>query len=129
MLGPRWKAVAAEAAALTAFAALGGILALAAWLRLANAPGNPGWYTDEGAHLDIARRLLAGQVQFLAVRGSLLVAGRLPLFDELLAGVLRLAGGDGGRDMAALRGFTGTLGALTTGPPATSPAWRECWPS
>ena len=38
--------------------ALGLVLVLAAYLRLANVAGNPAWYTDEGTHLDVAQNLL-----------------------------------------------------------------------
>lgn len=43
--------------------AMGGlalILALAAYLRLANNGTIPGWYTDEGTHLEIVRHLAQG---------------------------------------------------------------------
>ena len=39
------------------------VLGLAAYLRLTHLTHNPGWYTDEGTHLDIARNLLQGRVQ------------------------------------------------------------------
>jgi hypothetical protein len=54
------------------FAALFLILALAAYLRLANHADNPGWYTDEGTHLAIAGQLLRGRIQYLAVNQSTL---------------------------------------------------------
>ncbi len=92
-------------------AALVPILALAAYLRLANHTDNPGWYTDEGTHLAIARQLLRGRVQYLAVNQSTLLFARLPLFEVLLAGVLRF----GGEGMGALRAFTGTLGVASVG--------------
>lgn len=90
-------------------AALLVILALAAYVRLANLTDNPGWYTDEGTHLDIARHLLAGRVQYLAVDQSLLLFSRLPLFEGLFAVWARLFG----VSMAALRTLTGALGVLT----------------
>jgi len=93
------------------------ILALAAWLRLSGAAANPGWFSDEGTHLSIAHNLLLGRDQYLAVGGSVLLASRLPAFEWLLAGALRLAGagpgGDPARGMAALRALTGTLGVLS----------------
>ncbi len=87
------------------------ILALAAYLRLANLADNPGWYTDEGTHLAIAQELLAGRVQYLALTQSTLLVARLPLFDLLVAGLLRL----GGDAMGTLRAFTGTLGVISVG--------------
>ena len=87
------------------------VLGLAASLRLVNVADNPGWYTDEFTHLDIARHLLAGRVQYMAVQGSWLIFGRLPLFEWLLAGALRLAG----PDVATLRTLTGLLGTLNVG--------------
>jgi hypothetical protein len=56
------------------------ILIFGAYLRLNNLPDNPGWYTDEATHLDIARQLLQGRTQYLAVTQSTLLFGRLPLF-------------------------------------------------
>jgi hypothetical protein len=85
------------------------ILALAAYLRLVNLADNPGWYTDEGTHLDIARQLLAGQVQYLALNQSTLLFSRLPLFEELLAMWSRLFG----LGMEPLRALTGTLGVIS----------------
>jgi hypothetical protein len=87
------------------------ILALAAYLRLANVADNPGWYADEGAHLEIARNLLQGRVQYLAITQSTLLVARLPLFDVLLAGLL----GALGSGIATLRAFTGALGTATVG--------------
>ncbi|MBN1426816.1 MAG: glycosyltransferase family 39 protein [Anaerolineae bacterium] len=102
-LSSRSVAVYLEAAALAA------ILALAAYLRFVNVDANPGWYTDECVHLDIAQKLLDGRVQYLAVGQSMLLFSRLPLFDLLLAGLLRL-GGDG---MLTLRALTGGLGIIS----------------
>jgi len=87
------------------------ILTLAAYLRLANLADNPGWYTDEGTHLAIAGQLLRGRVQYLAVNQSTLLFARLPLFEVLLAGLLRF----GGEGMGTLRAFTGTLGVASVG--------------
>jgi hypothetical protein len=89
--------------------ALAAILILAAYLRLANIAANPGWYTDEGTHIDIARHLLRGQIQYLAINQSTLLFAKLPLFDLLLAGLLRL-GVDG---MLALRTLTGGLNVVS----------------
>jgi hypothetical protein len=87
------------------------ILALAAYLRLANVADNPGWYTDEGTHLDIAQNLAHGRVQYLAVNQSTLLFAKLPLFELLLAGLLRVFGGG----IGTLRTLTGALGVITVG--------------
>jgi 4-amino-4-deoxy-L-arabinose transferase-like glycosyltransferase len=85
------------------------ILLLAAYLRLANVAVNPAWYTDEGTHLDIARHLLQGQVQYLAIEQSWLLFSRLPLFEWLLSGAALF----GGVSMLTLRTLTGWLGVIT----------------
>lgn len=85
------------------------ILALAATLRLANVADNPAWYADEGTHLNIAQNLLRGRVQYLAITQSTLLFAKLPLFEAVLAGQLRLT--DGG--IGTLRAFTGTLGVTS----------------
>ena len=87
------------------------VLGLAAALRLVHVAENPGWYTDEFTHLDIARHLLAGRTQYMAVQGSWLIFGRLPLFEWLLAGAFRLFG----PDVTTLRTLTGLLGTLNVG--------------
>lgn len=89
------------------------ILLLAAYLRLANHTDNPGWYTDEGTHLDIAQNLLRGRTQYLAINRSTLLFAKLPLFEVLLAGLLGLGVGGGG--MGTLRAFTGALGVISVG--------------
>jgi 4-amino-4-deoxy-L-arabinose transferase-like glycosyltransferase len=85
------------------------ILILAAYLRLANVAANPAWYTDEGTHLDIARQLLQGQVQYLALNQSWLLLSRLPLFEALLAALAHF----NGVSMETLRVLTGSLGVVT----------------
>lgn len=85
------------------------ILTLAAYLRLANVAANPAWFTDEGTHLVIARYLLQGRVQYLAVNQSWLLFSRLPLFEVLLAVLARF----NGVSMETLRWLTGSLGVLT----------------
>jgi 4-amino-4-deoxy-L-arabinose transferase-like glycosyltransferase len=84
-------------------------LLLAAYLRLANVAVNPAWYTDEGTHLDIARHLLQGQVQYLAINQSWLLFSRLPLFEILLSGAALV----GEVSMLTLRTLTAVLGTLT----------------
>ncbi|MDX1437216.1 MAG: glycosyltransferase family 39 protein, partial [Anaerolineales bacterium] len=90
---------------------IAGILILAAYLRLAFIGTNPGWYTDEGTLLDIARHLMNGDIRYLAVRDSILMFGRPPLFSYLLAGVSELFG----YEIVTLRTITGILGTITVG--------------
>ena len=87
------------------------ILALAAYLRLANHTDNPGWYTDEGTHLDIAQNLAHGRVQYMAINQATLLFSRLPLFELLLAGSLSLMG----EGIGTLRALTGGLGVVSVG--------------
>ncbi len=87
------------------------VLGLAAFLRLVNLADNPGWYTDEGTHLNIANNLLAGRVQYMAVGESTLLFARLPLFEILLAGCMALFGSS----MLTLRTVTALLGVVTVG--------------
>src|SRR5262245_15274621 len=85
------------------------ILALAAYLRLSNNANTPGWYTDEGTHLEIAQHLAQGQIQYMAIRQSTLLFAKLPLFDLLLASLLTPAR----EDIATLRYLTGVLGVIS----------------
>lgn len=87
------------------------ILLLAANLRLTNVAENPGWYTDETTHIDIANHRLAGQTQYMLIKDSTLMFGRLPLFHIFLAGYFQLSGNSD--HMLALRTFTGLLGVLS----------------
>jgi Dolichyl-phosphate-mannose-protein mannosyltransferase len=91
--------------------ALLSILALASYLRLVNVANTPGWYTDEGTHLDIAQHLMRGQIQYLAIGQSTLLVGKLPLFDAILTGLLHITGGG----MGTLRTLTGVLGVISVG--------------
>lgn len=86
------------------------ILTLATYLRMTNLANNPGWYTDEGTHLDIARHLLEGHVRYLAVNQSTLLFAKLPAFDLLLAGLMRILG----VKITTLRLLTGCLGVMST---------------
>lgn len=88
---------------------LGLLLALGLYLRGVNLATNPGWYSDEGTHLEIARRLLDGDWAYLAVADSVLLFGRPPLFEWLLAGV----GRGFGLSMGVLRGLTAVLSTTT----------------
>ncbi len=86
------------------------ILILAAYLRFTNLPNNPAWYTDEGTHLSIAHHLMQGEIRYFAVTDSMLVFARPPLFHACLA-VISTIFGEG---IATLRGFTASLGILST---------------
>jgi hypothetical protein len=96
-------------AELLATAGLVLVLALAAYLRLANNVETPGWYTDEGTHLEIAQHLAQGRMQYMAINQSTFLFAKLPLFDLLLAGWLTLAGGG----IGTLRTLTGVLGVIS----------------
>jgi 4-amino-4-deoxy-L-arabinose transferase-like glycosyltransferase len=85
------------------------ILVLAAYLRLANLQDNPGWYTDEATHLNIAHHLLQGRQQYFAIHRSFFLLNPPPLFELALAGALRR----GGESMGTLRALTGSLGTLS----------------
>ncbi|MGD8622962.1 MAG: glycosyltransferase family 39 protein [Anaerolineae bacterium] len=85
------------------------ILLLAAYLRLPNNAHNPGWYSDEGTHIDIARHLAAGQVQYMAIGDSTLLFARLPLFETILAAAFKAIG----PGMQTLRTLTGLLGLIS----------------
>lgn len=85
------------------------ILCLAAYLRLANVAENPTWYSDEGTEVNIAAHWLNGDMQYLAINQSTLIAARLPLFPLLLSGVFRVTG----VSIYSLRLFTALLGVLS----------------
>ncbi|MEM8861243.1 MAG: glycosyltransferase family 39 protein [Chloroflexota bacterium] len=87
------------------------VLLLAAALRFTNLESNPGWYSDEGTHLEIVRHLLDGRVQYLAINQSHLLFSRLPLFGRLLA----FTAGFQGVNMPALRSLTAALGTISVG--------------
>ncbi|MCB0033774.1 MAG: glycosyltransferase family 39 protein, partial [Anaerolineales bacterium] len=87
------------------------ILFLATYLRFHHLETNPGWYSDEGTHLAIARELLNGRWQYLAINQSTLLFAKLPLFELLLATAVRLFG----LSMLALRGLTAGLAILSVG--------------
>ena len=91
------------------FITLLAILTLATFLRFANLPENPGWYTDEATHINIAHHLAAGRIQYFSVQDSVLLFARPPLFHLLLAGLFRVFG----ESMAVLRGLTAGLGVLS----------------
>ncbi len=86
-----------------------GALLLAAYLRLSHLPDNPGWYTDEGTHLEIARQWQNGRIQYLAITQSTLLFAKLPLFEGLLTWMVTLFG----VSMGTLRGLTAVLNLFT----------------
>lgn len=88
---------------------LGMVLLLAAVLRFYHLEQNPGWYTDEGTHLEIAKHLQHGRWQYLVINQSTLLFAKLPLFELLLAGFVRLFG----LTMLTLRGVTAGCGLLS----------------
>jgi hypothetical protein len=85
------------------------VLVLASYLRLVKNVDNPGWYADEGTHIIIAQNLASGNIQYMAMGQSTLLFAKLPLFEMLLALILRL----GGSGMGALRTLTGVLGVVS----------------
>lgn len=85
------------------------LLGLAAYLRLTHLENNPAWFADEGVHLDIARHLSDGKIQFMAVTGSHLLFARLPLFELLLSTCVSIFN----YDLLTLRSLTASLGVLT----------------
>jgi len=86
-------------------------LALAVFLRFYNLRANPGWYSDEGAFVNVAANLLHGRWQYFALQGSPLLVGRPPLFFIVLAGAFRLFG----TDILVLRALTSLYGVVTIG--------------
>ncbi len=61
------------------------IVAFAAYLRLANLRDNPGWYTDEATHLEIARHAAEGRTQYMAFNQTTLLVARMPVFPWLIS--------------------------------------------
>lgn len=84
------------------------VIALASLLRFYNLRNSPGWYTDEGAFINVAANLLQGKWQYFALKGPMLV-GRPPLFLLVLSGAFRLFG----VDILILRSLTATCGVLS----------------
>lgn len=69
----------------------------------------PAIYTDEATHLEIARQLTVGQIQYFAVQDSWLLFARLPLFKYILAKLFWLFDAE----LIVLRSLTATCGVLT----------------
>lgn len=87
------------------------ICGIAAYLRFTNLANNPGWYSDEGTVVEIAKNVLAGRTQYLAFNESTLLAARLPLFHILLAGIFSFVE----VGITSLRYLTAGLGVFTVG--------------
>lgn len=87
-----------------------GIVLLAAGLRFYNLRTNPGWYTDEGTDLDIARHLLQGEVRYFALTDSTMLVARPLTMHLILAGLFRLFGST---DILILRGLAVSCNLLT----------------
>lgn len=88
---------------------LAAIVAMAAALRLTDIGVNPGWYTDEATHLDIAANLIQGEWRYMVIQDSVLIFARLPLFEGLLAGTIQLFGSS----MLTLRTLVAGLSLLS----------------
>jgi len=87
------------------------ILLIAGYLRYVNLSWNPGWYSDEGTLAEIAKNLMYGKFQYLALNKSVLLAARLPLFPALMSVVFSITG----PHIIIMRYVTAGLGVLTVG--------------
>lgn len=85
-------------------------LLIASSARLWNLEWNPAWYTDEGTHIEIARHLMQGEIHYLGITDSYLIAARLPLFEYILALWFQFIG----ISMLSLRTLTSLMGILST---------------
>ncbi|RME56324.1 hypothetical protein D6779_10785 [Candidatus Parcubacteria bacterium] len=86
------------------------VLLIAIALRFAELDVSPGWYSDEGTMLELARHLSNGNVEYLGINRSFLLAGRMPLFIVLLAVAVKLWG----VKMLTLRMLTASLAVIST---------------
>ncbi|MBV7327146.1 hypothetical protein KFU94_02570 [Chloroflexi bacterium TSY] len=87
------------------------VLILAAYLRLGGVENSLGWYADEGTHVEIAKHLARGHIQYMVVTESTLLFAKLPLFEHLLSWAFRIWQAD----INVLRALSGTLGVITVG--------------
>ena len=87
------------------------VLIFAGLLRYINISTNPGWYSDEGTLAEIAKNLMYGRSQYLALNKSTLLAARLPLFPALMSVVFSITG----VHITIMRYVTASLGVLTVG--------------
>lgn len=87
------------------------VLIIAGLLRYINLSTNPGWYSDEGTLAEIAKNLMYGRSQYLALNKSTLLAARLPLFPALMSLVFSITG----VHITVMRYVTASMGVLTVG--------------
>jgi hypothetical protein len=87
------------------------VLFLAAYLRLAYAAANPGWYSDEGTLVNIAQNMMRGRIQDYALTRSTLLTARLPLFAYFASLWFRVVE----PGIPGLRVLSGWLGIITCG--------------
>lgn len=84
------------------------ILGIAAYFRLVNLAENPGWYSDEATHVDIAHHMMNGEIRYLALKDSMLLVARPPLFHVILSVVFRATE----VDILPARTLTAVLGVV-----------------
>ena len=89
------------------------IVAFAAYLRLANLRDNPGWYTDEATHLEIARHAAEGRTQYMAFNQTTLLVARMPVFPWLISRIMLLFDLRGAESILAARTLSALLNTLT----------------
>lgn len=82
---------------------------LSAYFRFTNLAQNPGIYNDEGTLLNISINLYKGSFEYLGIKGSWLLAGRMPIFPWLLS----LSYHFFEPNLLILRTFTATSGVLS----------------
>jgi hypothetical protein len=85
------------------------IIGFGAYLRFNHLRTYPDWYSDEGAFINISANLLNGKLQYFALRNSILLVGRPPLFMLLLAGLFAVFG----VDIVVIRGLAAVCGILS----------------
>jgi 4-amino-4-deoxy-L-arabinose transferase-like glycosyltransferase len=91
------------------------ILALAAFVRLENLTDNPGWYSDEGTHLEIAKHYTEGRTQYMAFDQSVLLWAKMPLFPWLTSRWLLLTNTTPPDSITVVRTFSAVLATLSVG--------------
>lgn len=88
------------------------ILGIAAYIRFVNLRDNPGWYTDEGSDLDIARHLSEGVIRYMSINTSTMLVARPLTFHAILAALFQLTGQ---ADILTLRLLTATCSWISVG--------------
>ncbi|MBN1681702.1 MAG: hypothetical protein JW966_15585 [Anaerolineae bacterium] len=91
------------------------ILLLAAYVRVANLRNNPGWYSDEGTHLDIAHHMQHGDTQYFAITQSMLLFGKLPAYPWIVSRLLLILDPHPADDITVLRLVSAVTGVLAVG--------------